>query len=321
MDKEVFAGIDVSKESLDVFVSKGGGEKQSFSLKNDVEGALELAERLKGLCVTLAVVESTGGLERRAVASLAQYQIPVAVVNPRQVRDFARATGRIAKTDRLDAEVLCGFAMAIRPRAKAPLGEDAERLKALSSRRNQICQMLVSEKNRLSSSRECVLSGIKDHISFLQEEMRKIDDKISSIIKGNSAWRNKEEILRSARGVGPVLSSVLISELPELGTLDRRKISALVGVAPFNRDSGGFKGKRAVWGGRRSVRSALYMGTLTAIRSNETIKAFYERLLSAGKPRKVAITACMRKFLTILNAMIMHQRPWQDRVSIQTADC
>lgn len=314
----VFVGIDISKVTADVdFAPKRDG----FSVGNSANGVAEIVERLRKRKVDLVVVEATGGFELRVVAGLAEAGMPVVVVNPRQVRDFAKATGRLAKTDAIDAMVLADFAMAVRPEIRVLPDAQAGELKALSARRRQLVEMMVAEKNRLGFADKSVRSNIETHIRWLKAELDKIDDDLSSFIKNNPLWQDKDKLLRSAPGVGPVMSFTLLSDLPELGTLNRKEIAALVGVAPFNRDSGKFRGRRAVWGGRAHIRSALYMGTLSATRFNPVIMKFYQRLLAAGKPPKVAIVACMRKLLTILNSMIMHQRAWSPVPTVSVACC
>ena len=319
MDRtHVFVGIDVSKAQLDVgFAPKS----EVLSVGNADEGISTIVEHLAKLDVALVVLEATGGLETRITAALSAAGIPVVVVNPRQVRDFARATGRLAKTDAIDARILAEFAMAVRPKIRALPDEATSELKALSARRRQLTEMIVAEKNRLGSASKSVRPNIEAHIRWLKDELDRIDDDILQLIKNNSSFKGKDTLLRSAPGIGPVISATLLCQLPELGSLNRKQIAALVGVAPFNRDSGKFKGKRVVWGGRTHVRRALYMGTLVATRFNPVIKAFYNRLLEAGKSPKVTLVACMRKLLTILNAMIKHQQAWQASSSMSVVCC
>lgn len=314
-----FVGIDVSKARLDVgFAPNSAG----FSADNSEKGAVSLAKRLKKLKASLlVVVEATGGFEAGIVSALLSADIPVVVVNPRLVRDFAKATGRLAKTDRIDAQVLAEFARAVRPEVRALPDAEARELRALSARRRQLLEMIVAEKNRLGSAPKLVRPNIEVHINWLKDELDKINDDISIIIKNNSSYQSKHKLLKSVPGIGPVISATLLSDLPELGTLNRKQIAALVGVAPFNRDSGKFRGRRAVWGGRAQVRCALYMGTLVAVRFNPVIKEFYQRLLEAGKLPKVALVACMRKLLTILNAIIRHERAWQESSSLSVVCC
>ena len=253
----------------------------------------------------MVLLEASGGLELPLVTALAAEVVPVVVVNPRQVRDFARATGKLAKTDALDnSAVLAHFAEAVRPPVR-PLHRDTETqaLNSLAARRHQVMTMLVSEKNRLSSATIAVRPRIEAHIAWLEQELDDLDEGLRQTLRQSPVWREKDDLLRTVPGVGEQLSLTLLAHLPELGTLDRREIAALVGVAPFNRDSGTLRGKRTVWGGRARVRAALYMGALVASRFNPLIRDFYQRLLAAGKPKKLALTACMRKLLVILNSM------------------
>ena len=249
------------------------------------------------------------------VRTLALASLPVVVANPRQVRDFARATGRLAKTDAIDAYVIALFAKAIRPEIRPLPEEDVTRLRALIARRRQLVEMIAMEKNRLGRSMEPARKDIRNHIYFLTESLKKIDKEISRDIRKSPLWKENETILMSAPGIGPAITCTLIASLPELGTLSRRKIASLVGVAPFNRDSGKYKGKKTIWGGRAHVRAILYMGALSAVRFNPVIKAFYTKLLGAGKDPKLALTACMRKLLTILNAMMKTRTPWVEAIA------
>jgi transposase len=311
---QVYAGIDVSKGRLDVvFVRRDEAvdHDAAFDVPNDVAGIDELVARLEEERPALVVLEATGGFERAVLAALAAAKLTVAVVNPRQARDFARATGRLAKTDRIDAEVLARFAEAVRPTPRPLRDEEAQAFGAILARRRQIVEMLTAEKNRLgSASTKPVAERIKAHVKWLEKELACIEGDLDETIRENPALRENDALLRSVPGVGPVLSRTLLAELPELGTLTHKQLAALVGVAPLNRDSGTFKGKRAVWGGRAGVRAALYMSALVATRHNPTVKEFYERLVAAGKPKKVALVACMRKLLTILNAVFKHRTPW-----------
>jgi transposase len=249
------------------------------------------------------------------VNALAVKEFPVVVVNPRQVRDFAKAIGKLAKTDRIDAEVIAQFAEALRPPLRQLKDEQTQRLHALNTRRRQLVAMLRSEQNRLTSAPKWTQKEIQTHLKWLKKALEKIDREISDLIKGSPIWREKEAILRSFKGVGPVTSATLLAALPELGTIASKPLSALIGVAPINRDSGQFRGKRAVWGGRDNVRSVLYMATMAAIRFNPVISAFYTRLREAGKPHKVAITACMRKIIVTLNSMIKNHTHWHSPVA------
>ena len=258
----------------------------------------------------LIVLEATGGYQRTLAAALASDGLPVAVVNPRQVRDFARATGQLAKTDAIDAKMLALFAERIRPEVR-PLPEaEQQALAALVARRRQLLEMLQAERNRLSMAHKAVQDELRAHIRFLEKRLDKANRALQEAIEASPIWRAKEDLLRSVPGVGPVLSATLLAELPELGRLSGREIAALVGVAPFNRDSGTLRGQRCIWGGRVSVRCALYMGTLVAVRHNPVLRRFYEQLLGRGKAKKVALVACMRKLLVILNAMMKTQTHW-----------
>jgi transposase len=259
-------------------------------------------------------LEATGGLQLPVVAALASAGLPLAMVNPRQVRDFARATGKLAKTDQLDAQVLAHFAEAVRPTPYPLPDAQTQELTALLTRRHQVVEMLTAEKNRLRTTRESVRQRVQDHIRWLEQELADLDDDLERTLRESPLWREKDNLLRSVPGIGQVVSITLLADLPELGTLSRHQIAALVGVAPLNRDSGRFRGKRTVWGGRARVRAALYMAALTATRYNPIIKAFYHRLCGAGKARKVALTACMRKLLIILNSMVKHQQTWAPNV-------
>jgi transposase len=256
-------------------------------------------------------MEATGGYENVIAATLVASNFKVAVVNPRQVRDFAKATGKLAKTDIIDSYVLAEFAKVIKPEVRPLPDEFTRELSALVTRRKQITEMITAEKNRLSGAPENIKPEIESHIIWLKSRLKDIDNNLSKSIHKSPVCKKKIDLLKSTPGIGPVVSYTLLASLPELGTLNRRQIAALVGVAPFCRDSGTLRGKRTVWGGRANVRSALYMGTLVATKHNPVIKAFYDRLIGAGKAPKVALTACMRKLLVILNAMLKHQTPWQ----------
>jgi len=310
-NSEVFVGVDVSKSELQV-ATRPEGKPMTFA--NTEDGIALLIDCLKPLCPNLVVLEATGGLEICVVNALAVKELPVVVINARQIRDFAKAIGRLAKTDRIDAEVIAQFAEAVRPPLRQLKDEQTQRLQALNTRRSQLVAMLRSEKNRLTSAPKWTQKEIQTHLKWLKKAVEKIDKEISDLIKGSPIWREKEAILRSFKGVGPVTSATLLAALPELGTIGSKPLSALIGVAPLNRDSGQFRGKRAVWGGRDNVRSVLYMATMTAIRFNPVISAFYTRLREAGKPHKVAITACMRKIIVTLNSMIKNQTHWHSPV-------
>jgi transposase len=307
---ELFVGIDVSKAVLDVAVAPAG---DAFSVPNTVEGVQQLVKRLKELSPRLVVLEATGGLERRAIAALAGASLPVVAVNPRQVRDFAKATGQLAKTDAIDAAVLALFAERIRPEVRPLRDEQTQELEAIITRRRQVVDMITAEKNRLTAAppSKHVRTDIGKTIRWLQKQLEDIDHHLDGAVRGSPAWREKDDILQSAKGVGKVLSRTLLSFVPELGNLSKKQIAALIGVAPLNRDSGTQRGRRVIWGGRAQVRSVLYMATLAAARTNPTIRAFYSRLTAAGKLPKVALVACMRKLLTILNAMVCNRTPWK----------
>jgi transposase len=303
----VFAGIDVSKAYLDVAVRP---EEIEWRSSNTDAGAKEVAARLKELDPDLVVLEATGGMEIPVASVLAILDVPVVVVNPRQVRDFAKSTGRLAKTDALDARVLAHFAEAVHPEPRTLPDEQARQLSALLSRRRQLGEMLTAERNRLQSADSTVRRRLKVHIRWLERELSDIDDDLNNAIKESPLWRVKDDILKSVPGIGPIVSITLLSELPELGQLNRKQIAALAGVAPLNRDSGTLAGRRTVWGGRSRVRAALYMAALVASRYNSVIRDFYLRLCAAGKPKKVALTACMRKLLLILNSMVKNKEMW-----------
>ena len=311
MEQEsIFVGIDVAKAQLDVAVRPAADR---WEVSHDDAGIGQLVSQLKSLGPAMVLVEASGGLELPLVAALATEELPVVVVNPRQVRDFARATGKLAKTDALDAAVLAHFAEAVRPPVRPLRDAETQVLNSLVARRHQVMTMLVSEKNRLSAAATvAVRPRIEAHIAWLERELEDLDEGLRRTLRQSPVWREKDDLLRTVPGVGEQLSLTLLAYLPELGTLDRRQIAALVGVAPFNRDSGTLRGKRTVWGGRARVRATLYMGTLVASRFNPVIRDFYQRLLAAGKPKKLALTACMRKLLVILNSMLKHRSPWRD---------
>lgn len=305
----IFVGIDVSKAQLDVAI-RPTGEKESFA--NDKAGIKALVKRLAKIEPTLIVLEATGGYERQVTRALVSADLPVVVVNPRQVRDFAKATGQLAKTDSIDAAVLAHFAEVIRPELRPLPDVVTLELRALTARRRQILEMIAAENNRLAMTSKAVAKRIDAHIRWLEQELERANQELDRAIEQSPIWKENDELLRSAKGIGPVTSRTLLAELPELGTLDRKQISALVGVAPFNRDSGSLKGRRSIWGGRAPVRCALYMATLVATRRNPVIRDFYKRLTAKGKLFKVALVACMRKLLTILNSMIKHKTRWSE---------
>ncbi len=306
-ESSLFVGIDVSKDRLDVAVRPTG---EAWQVSHDSRGISRLVERLGELAPRLVVLEATGGMEMALAGELASSHLAIAVVNPRQVRDFARAAGKLAKTDALDAHALAHFAQAMHPASRPLPNTDTQELKALVARRRQLVEMITAEKNRFKTATRRIRPKVKEHILWLEENLGAMDQDLGDFIRSSPMWKDKDQLLRSTPGVGPVLSMTLLSDLPELGALNRGEIAALVGVAPFNRDSGSLRGKRKVWGGRSRVRAALYMATLVATRYNPVLRAFYQRLCDAGKPKKVALTACMRKLLTILNVMVKHNRHW-----------
>lgn len=309
----LFVGIDVAKAELVVALGPSG---DLLTVPNDESGIRHVLEHLRTACPALIVLEATGGYETPAVAALAAAGLPVVVANPRQVRDFAKAVGKLAKTDRIDAHVLALFAERVRP-AIRPLPDEALRtLDALLTRRRQLIEMLVAERNRLVHALPPVEKNLKQHIRWLERRLADVDSDLDQTVQQSPAWRAKENLLRSVPGVGPIVSRTLLADLPELGALNRKQIAALVGVAPLAKDSGTLRGKRMVWGGRAPVRAALYMGALIASRHNPVIRDFYQRLVAAGKPKKVALTACMRKLLVILNTMVRNNTRWGERYAI-----
>jgi transposase len=303
----IYVGIDVSKAQLDV-AERPEGERAV--ILHTEEGIATLVERLRHQRPACLVLEATGGLEVPLASALAVAGIPVAVVNPRQVRDFARATGQLAKTDAIDAQTLARFAEAVRP-APRPLPDEAtQAFSALLTRRRQLIEMLVAEKNRMQRAPKPIQRQIQAHLTWLKRQLAALDEDLTHRIQSTPLWREHEDLLRSVPGIGPVVSRTLLAELPELGTLTHKQIAALVGVAPLNRDSGTLRGRRMIWGGRAVVRGVLYMSAVVAARHNPVIKAFYQRLRAAGKAPKVALVACMHKLLTILNAIVKHRTPW-----------
>lgn len=312
-ESPIFVGIDVSKASLDVAVRPTG---EVWQVNNDLQGIDRLVEEVRKISPTLIIMEATGGYEAASATALAVAGLPVAVINPRQARDFAKSLGRMAKTDRIDAAVLAHFGEAVRPEPRLLPDEQAVELQALMVRRRQLIEMIVAEKNRMRLCHRSILPQIKGHILYLESELDEIDGEMRDYLQQSPIWREKDDLLRSVPGVGMVTSTTLLSELPELGQLNRKKIAALVGVAPYNFDSGAMRGKRTIWGGRASVRSALYMATLAATHCNPVIRAHYRHLKDQGKPSKVALVACMRKLLTILNAMIHSMKAWNHNLAV-----
>jgi transposase len=309
----VFIGIDVSKAHLDVAVRPHG---ESWQVDNTVEGINQLVEKVGQFTPVVVVMEATGGYEAASATALAVAGLPVAVINPRQARDFAKSLGRLAKTDRIDAGVLARFGEAVRPEPRKLTDEQTEQLHALMVRRRQLLEMIVAEKNRVLLSHPTVRPRLNEHIAWLEGELSDIDNDLREQLQKSPIWREKDDLLRSVPGVGTVTSTTLLAELPELGQLNRKKIAALVGVAPYNCDSGKMHGKRAIWGGRAAVRTALYMATLSATRYNSVIRAHYNHLKEEGKSSKVALVACMRKLLTILNAIIHSGCAWNDKLAL-----
>ena len=307
----MLVGIDVAKAEL-VVATRPTGER--WTVDNDERGVGTLVERLRRDGATLIVLEATGGYELLCVAALAAVSLPIVVVNPRQVRDFAKATGQLAKTDRIDADILALFAERVRPEVRALPDADAQELEALLARRRQLLDMLQAERNRLGQvfgrGKTPIKKSLKAHIAYLERELRMTDTDLGEMVRHSPAWRERDDLLQSVPGVGPVLSLTLLADLPELGRLSRREIAKLVGVAPLSRDSGTLRGRRFVQGGRASVRAVLYMAALVATKRNAVIRLFYARLLAAGKPKKLALVACMRKLLTILNTMVRTGERW-----------
>jgi transposase len=307
-DPDRWVGIDIAKAHLDVATWPG---LDRWRVARDDAGLVALTAWLRARTPLLIVLEATGGLETPVVTALVEAGFPVAVINPRQARDFAKATGRLAKTDALDAAVLAHFGHAIRPEPRPWKDAEAQALTALIQRRRQVVEMLTAEKNRLASAHPHVKPDIAATIAWLEQRLQDHDGDLQQRLRASPVWREADDLLRGVPGIGPVTAATLLALLPELGTLDRRQISALVGVCPFNRDSGQCRGRRMIFGGRAGVRAVLFMATVTASRCNPVIKTFYQRLRAAGKPAKVALTACMRKLLTILNAILKAKTPWQ----------
>ena len=308
----LYVGIDVSKQQLDVALRPSG---EPFQVPHTDAGLATLVQRLQPQTPTLVVLEATGGYEADVAAALALAAMPVAIVNPRQVRDFARATGRLAKTDPLDAAVLAHFAAAVQPEPRGLPDAAQQALTALVARRRQLVEMLVAERHRLPLAQGGIRVDVQTHIHFLEQRLKNANDDLQQLIRTSPLWCTADQRLRSVPGIGPATSAVLLADLPELGRLSHRAIAALVGVAPLNRDSGGRRGPRTIWGGRATTRGALYMATLVATRRNPVIAAFYRRLRAAGKPPKVALVAAMRKLLIILNAIMRSQQPWAPEIA------
>ena len=310
---EKFVGIDISKDSLDVCIDPGA---EALHVAYDHKGIEAICQRLKTESPTLIVVEATGGLEMRLASELAARGLSIAVINPRQARDFAKATGQLAKTDRVDAAILAAFAKAIRPQVRALKDAETRALDDLVSRRRQLIAMRVQETLRLgTAASKPMQKSLNAHIAWLDKQITEIDTDLTQRLHDSDVWRTKDDLLRGIPGVGVVTSQTMIAKCPELGTLNRREIAALIGVAPLANDSGKHRGKRFVWGGRADVRAVLYMAAISAIRFNTKIKAFAERLKLTGKPAKVVIVACMRKLLTIMNAMLKNNACWEQKIA------
>ncbi|MDV2989178.1 MAG: IS110 family transposase [Dehalogenimonas sp.] len=311
MEMESFVGIDISKATIDVAVHEN---KEHWAFTNDENGIKKLSSLMRKVSPSLIVMESTGSYEVAATYELSARGFSVAVVNPRHIRDFARSTGLLAKTDGLDARVIARFAATIKPSPRILPDEDTQKLAAIMARRRQVVAMLTAEKNRLGQANHTVKERIKQHISWLEQELDDINKESGSMIESNTEWKEKSDIMQSVPGVGPNLSLTLLSDMPELGNLNRKEIAALCGLAPFNRDSGQRRGQRSIWGGRSSVRAAIYMAAFSAVRWNPLLREFYQRLLDSGKRRKVALVACMRKLLCILNAMLKNRTVWNAQI-------
>jgi transposase len=308
-----WVGIDVSKARLDVAVQPEGSVWQVDNTPSGIDG---LIERLQGLGAERIVLEASGGYEAAVLASLGSAGLPVVSVNPRQVRDFARALGQLAKTDQLDAQVLAAFAQAIRPQLRPLPDATTQLLRAVLGRRRQVQEMLTAERNRLVAAAvrddpPLLRDQLSEHIGWLQRQLQQLDRDLDDQVRASPLWREREDLLRSIPGVGPILSATLLAQVPELGQLDRKQVAALIGVAPLNQDSGTWRGQRRTWGGRASVRATLYMAALVATRCNPLVRRFYQRLLTAGKPKKVALVACMHKLLLVCNAVLRTHTPWE----------
>jgi transposase len=306
----VYVGIDVAKAHLDVHVLPSG---EAFTVPRDGESVASLADRLKALSPAMVALEATGGFETIVAATLSGAGLPMAVINPRQIRDFARSIGKLAKTDALDAAVIARFAASVKPEPRPLADEQTRMLSELVARRRQLVEMMTAERNRRGQlSRKHLVKALERHLAILQKDLSEIEREIDTTIRGTPIWREREELMTSVPGVGPTLARTLLADVPELGTLDRKQIAALIGVAPLNWDSGTYRGRRTTWGGRSKVRAVLYMAALVASRHNPILKSFYQRLIRAGKAKKLALVAVMRKLLTILNAIVRDQNPWQN---------
>lgn len=306
-DEKIYIGIDVSKSRLDVYVLP---MNRYFHVENNQTGQAQLMKEIADLDCALVVIEPTGSYEKGIVAQLHTAGQAVAIINPKRIRDFARSLGKLAKTDRVDAKVLAFYGQRIQPSPSAMISEHQHSLAELSARRRQLVEMIVMEKNRLAKASGPTKASIEAVIDLLKDQLTKVEEALEQSIQQDEACQQKIDILTSSKGIGPVTAMNLIATLPELGQLNNKQITALAGLAPYNCDSGQYRGQRKIYGGRATVRQSLYMGTLVATRHNATIKAFYQRLCAAGKPKKLAITACMHKLLMILNAMVKHNKAW-----------
>ena len=318
MDKDIFVGIDIAKETMEVTIHEG---KEHWTYANDEKGLSKLLMKMKRLSPCLIVFEATGGYEMIVAAGLQSRGFPVAVVNPRHIRDFARSTGILAKTDILDAQVIARFAATVKPTPRVLPTEETRKLGVIIMRRRQVVTMIIAENNRFHTADPAVKERIKAHINWLEQELDEINKELRQMVQDNPDWKEKDEILQSVPGVGPNLSTTLLADFPELGNLNRKQTAALGGVAPFNRDSGKLRGKRSIWGGRDMVRTATYMATFSAIRFNPLLKSFFDRLTAAGKSFKTAMVACMRKLLCILNAMLKNRTHWNSSVNQLKVPC
>jgi transposase len=307
-DKKCYIGIDVSKEILDVFILPF---KKHLQFKNNSKGILKLIEKLKSFPPSSIVMEATGGYEKQVAQTLTKAEQAVSVINPRQIRNFAKALGKLAKTDKIDAQIIALFSEKMQPKANVSCNENQQQLTENATRRRQLIDMITMEKNRLDKSSNQLKKSIRRILKVLEKELETITETLTEVIQSNAQYAEKSQLLKSIKGVGTIVAAGIISDLPELGNVTARQITALAGLAPYNCDSGTLRGKRAIWGGRASVRCTLYMAALVAIRYNKQIKDFYERLRRVGKQKKVAIVACMRKLLIIMNAMMKHNQPWR----------
>lgn len=307
-NEKIYVGIDVSKAILDVYILPC---KKHMQFKNDAKGVKKLILKMKSFAPTLILMEATGGYEKLVSQSLSTEEFSVSVANPRQIRDFAKALGKLAKTDRIDSEMIALFAEKIQPKANVACNNNQQQLSECNARRRQLIEMITMEKNRLDKASKDLKGSIRRIIKALEKELEAINKALETLIQQDEEYSRKNTLLKSIKGVGPAIAAGIIADLPELGQADRRQITALAGLAPYNRDSGTLRGKRTIWGGRASVRCALFMAALTAIRYNAQIRLFYQRLCAAGKQKKVALVACMHKMLIIMNAMIMHNEPWR----------